>query len=105
MAASVCRVPAPGGRRSVRAGWLVYGAPTPRPDDATCRRHRMSFNDDAGLDTSQVESGGGGILLLILALVFGPGVLGGQDPSAAGGAGASGGTGTSQGEIAQHCRT
>ncbi|HEX8971163.1 KPN_02809 family neutral zinc metallopeptidase [Oryzihumus sp.] len=80
----------------------------------------MSFNDDAGLDTSQVESGGGGgfpggglvvgggaggILLLILALVFGPGVLGGQDPSTAGSAGGAGGTGTGQSEIAQRCRT
>src|SRR4051794_26848167 len=58
----------------------------------------MSFNDDAGLDTSQVSSGGGpgrmvigggaGLVILILSFVFGvnPGSLlgGGSDTSTPG---------------------
>ena len=56
----------------------------------------MSFNDDVGLDTSQVESGGGGggapggiavggglggIILLILGLIFGIPMGNGSDPT------------------------
>ena len=58
----------------------------------------MSFNDDANLDTSQVESGGrgglavgggvGGVIVLILMLLFGGNITGG---------GADGGLGPGQG--------
>src|SRR6478735_2112137 len=69
----------------------------------------MTFNDNAQLDTSQVESGGssggrggggfpggiqvgggiGGLILLILTLVFGGNVLGGGDSGSSGSAGGS----------------
>ncbi len=69
----------------------------------------MTFNDNAQLDTSQVESGGssggrggggfpggiqvgggiGGLILLILTLVFGGNVLGGGDSGSTGSAGGS----------------
>src|SRR3954447_11975879 len=69
----------------------------------------MSFNDDAGLDTSQVSSGGGpgrmvigggaGLVILILSLVFhvNPASLldGGSDPATPG----------SASTIAAKCRT
>ena len=54
----------------------------------------MSFNENAGLDTSQVSSGGGrgkmaigggaGLVILVLGLVFGvdtSGLLGSSDPT------------------------
>lgn len=89
----------------------------------------MSFNDDAGLDTSQVGSGGfggggrmipggvgvggvGGVILLVLYLVFGGDLSGGPSGSQPGGQGMSvegvGAAGTGSDAVSQQisqCRT